>query len=76
MTVWDDEDALFTVVVNDEDQYSIWPADRDIPGGWHRSEKTGRRSECLSYIEQHWTDMRPRTLRELNGRSTMPSGLE
>ncbi|MEV7124424.1 MbtH family NRPS accessory protein [Streptomyces sp. NPDC093260] len=52
------------VVVNDEDQYSIWPADRPVPGGWRAEGFTGDRQACLARIAEVWTDMRPRSLRE------------
>lgn len=63
---WDEqEDAtIYKVVVNDEEQYSIWRADREIPPGWSEVGKTGLRQECLDYIEEVWTDMRPLSLRK------------
>ncbi|MGD0244702.1 MAG: MbtH family NRPS accessory protein [Streptosporangiaceae bacterium] len=51
------------VVVNDEEQYSIWPVARDLPAGWRRDGFTGSEEECLAYIEETWTDMRPASLR-------------
>jgi MbtH protein len=60
----DDGSYVFAVVVNDEDQYSIWPQDREPPLGWRRVGVTGTRDACLDHIETVWTDMRPRTLRE------------
>jgi MbtH protein len=54
----------FTVVVNHEEQYSIWPTAREIPAGWEEVGKTGTKEECLDYIEEEWTDMRPKSLRE------------
>ena len=61
----DREDAtIYTVVVNDEEQYSIWPADRPMPLGWKDAGKTGPKAECLAFVENVWTDMRPRSLRE------------
>jgi MbtH protein len=60
---WDDEDSLFKVVVNHERQYSIWPQDRDSPLGWDEEGKEGTKAECLAYIEEVWTDMRPLSLR-------------
>jgi len=57
--------TLFTVVVNHEEQYSIWPADRDLPAGWREAGKKGLKSECLAYVEEVWTDMRPLSLRKL-----------
>jgi MbtH protein len=56
--------AMFKVVVNHEEQYSIWPADRDNPTGWSDEGTAGTRAECLAHIEAVWTDMRPRSLRE------------
>jgi MbtH protein len=57
-------DLVYTVVVNDEEQYSIWPADKDVPAGWRTVGKTGPKSECLDYIKEVWTDMRPKSLRD------------
>jgi MbtH protein len=63
---WDDEDEqqLFEVVVNDEEQYSIWPAEREIPNGWRTAGKSGPKKDCLAHIETVWTDMRPLSLRK------------
>jgi MbtH protein len=55
--------AAFKVVLNHEDQYSLWFADRDNPPGWRDGGKTGTREECLAHIKEVWTDMRPRSLR-------------
>jgi MbtH protein len=63
----DIEEAIFVVVVNDEEQYSLWPAQKAIPRGWHGSRYRGSKADCLAYIEQVWTDMRPRSLRERMG---------
>ncbi|GII04764.1 MbtH family protein [Planobispora takensis] len=52
------------VVLNDEEQYSIWPVGRENPAGWHDAGFTGTKDECLAHIEQVWTDMRPKSLRE------------
>ncbi|MDO3381547.1 MbtH family protein [Gilvimarinus algae] len=60
---WDD-DTVFTVVVNAEEQYSIWPADRALPLGWTAVGKEGTKDECLAYIEEIWQDMRPLSLRQ------------
>lgn len=51
------------VVVNDEEQYSIWPAERELPAGWRAAGFTGTEEECLAYIDETWTDMRPASLR-------------
>jgi MbtH protein len=56
--------AKYHVVVNDEEQYSIWAGDRPAPAGWHDIGVAGTKDECLAHIETVWTDMRPRSLRE------------
>ncbi|HOU14127.1 MAG TPA: MbtH family protein [Anaerolineae bacterium] len=58
-----DDTTPYKVVVNHEEQYSIWPADRDTPLGWRDAGKTGLKAECLAYIEAVWTDMRPLSIR-------------
>jgi MbtH protein len=60
----DDDSMTYKVVVNHEEQYSIWPAYRDNPGGWRDEGRTGTRRECLDHIGQIWTDMRPLSLRK------------
>jgi MbtH protein len=60
----DDEDTtIYTVVVNYEEQYSIWPSHRELPRGWRSVGKEGRKADCLKYIDEVWTDMRPLSLR-------------
>jgi len=61
---FDDEDGRFCVLVNDEDQYSLWPVFAEVPAGWRTVFGEATRAECLEYVEQNWTDMRPRSLRE------------
>jgi uncharacterized protein YbdZ (MbtH family) len=63
---WDEENdpTIYKVVVNHEEQYSIWPADRENPLGWRDVGKSGPKAECLAYIEEVWTDMRPLSLRK------------
>ena len=63
-SIFDRDDIEFVVVVNDEEQYSIWPTDREIPDGWRDAGKRGLRPECLAYIDEVWTDMRPLSLRK------------
>ncbi len=59
----------YIVVVNHEEQYSIWPDYKDIPNGWRSVGKSGTKKECLDYIGQVWTDMRPLSLRrKMEGR--------
>jgi MbtH protein len=61
---FDDEDTtIYKVVVNHEEQYSIWPVHRPNPAGWRDTGKSGPKAECLSYIREVWTDMRPLSLR-------------
>jgi len=61
----DEEDAtIYKVVVNHEEQYSIWPSDRENPAGWRDEGKGGTKSECLEHIKVVWTDMRPLSLRK------------
>jgi MbtH protein len=59
-----DDDARYQVLVNDEEQYSLWLADQDIPAGWRPVGKEGSKAECMEYVDEVWTDMRPRSLRE------------
>ena len=54
----------YVVVINDEEQYSIWRDDRAVPAGWRSVGKQGPKAECLQYIEEVWTDMRPLSLRK------------
>jgi|tagenome__1003787_1003787.scaffolds.fasta_scaffold18136932_1 MbtH protein len=62
-----DDATVYKVVVNDEEQYSIWPAHRENAPGWRDAGKNGTRADCLSYIESVWTDMRPLSLRRRMG---------
>lgn len=66
VSFWDDSDEgrIFKVVLNHEEQYSIWPADRDNPLGWNDEGKQGTKAECLAHIDEVWTDMRPLSLRK------------
>jgi MbtH protein len=60
----EDESATYIVVVNHEEQYSIWLDYKEIPAGWRAVGKTGPKAECLAYINEVWTDMRPLSLRK------------
>ena len=65
--MYDDEaedTTVYKVVINDEEQYSIWPQDRDNPLGWYDAGKSGTKVECLDYVDEVWTDMRPLSLRK------------
>ena len=59
----DEDDRTYKVVVNHEEQYSIWLADRENALGWRDAGKVGKKAECLEYINAVWTDMRPLSLR-------------
>lgn len=64
MSNFEQEDTtVYKVVVNHEEQYSIWPAHRENPAGWRDGGKEGTKAECLAYVEEVWTDMRPLSLR-------------
>ena len=59
-----EDNTIYKVVVNHEEQYSIWPADRENPLGWRDAGKAGAKTECLAFIKEVWTDMRPLSLRK------------
>jgi MbtH protein len=59
---FEDQDGVFLVLVNKEGQYSLWPQFREVPGGWTQRFGPEKRQACLDYVEQNWTDMRPRSL--------------
>jgi MbtH protein len=64
-TTDDSEDTrIYRVVINQEEQYSIWPLEMEIPAGWSEVGKSGRKAECLAYIGEVWKDMRPLSLRK------------
>jgi MbtH protein len=59
-----DDNTTYKVVLNHEEQYSIWPAHKPNPNGWRDGGKTGSKEECLTFIKEVWTDMRPLSLRK------------
>jgi len=59
-----EDDTVYKVVVNHEEQYSIWPVRRANAPGWRDAGKTGTREECLAHVKEVWTDMRPLSLRK------------
>jgi MbtH protein len=61
---FEDENATYHVLVNDEGQYSLWPSFKDVPQGWTIAKNSDSRAACLDYINQNWTDMRPNSLIE------------
>jgi MbtH protein len=64
------DDRTFLVVLNHEEQYSIWWADRELPAGWRAEGTQGTREECLAHIGEVWTDMRPLSLRQRMAQAT------
>jgi MbtH protein len=64
---FEDPDASYRVLVNDEGQHSLWPAAQPTPPGWTVAHDTDSRASCLEYIEQNWTDMRPNSLIRAQG---------
>lgn len=60
----EEDTRVYTVVANHEEQYSIWFANKEIPPGWREAGKQGTKAECLAYVEEVWTDMRPLSLRK------------
>jgi MbtH protein len=67
------DQPAYQVVINHEEQYSIWFADRPRPSGWDGVDVTGTKDECLAYIEKVWTDMRPLSLRRQMAGEPRPS---
>lgn len=61
---FDDDNGAFFVLVNDEDQHSLWPVFADIPAGWRVVHGEASRAACLDYVEKTWTDLRPKSLRD------------
>ncbi|BBZ67881.1 protein mbtH [Mycolicibacterium insubricum] len=61
---FDDENGTFYVLVNDEEQHSLWPSFAEVPAGWTIAVGPAPRTDCLAYVEANWADIRPRSLRE------------
>lgn len=64
MSTSEEDTTIYKVVVNHEEQYAIWPAERENPLGWSDAGKMGLKAECLEHIKEIWTDMRPLSLRQ------------
>jgi len=64
------DEIQYSVVRNGEEQYSIWPLRRELPAGWEAVDKSGTKAECLGYIDEVWTDMRPLSLRRAQERGS------
>jgi MbtH protein len=70
------EGEIYIVVLNHEEQYSIWPEYKSIPDGWHPAGKSGDKEACLEYIKAVWTDMRPLSLRKQMQANEQTAGAE
>jgi MbtH protein len=70
---FEDENATYHVLVNHEGQYSLWPAFKEVPAGWTIAHQAASRAACLDYINEHWTDMRPKSLIERMKQQEQPS---
>lgn len=64
---FEDENGSYFVLINDEGQYSLWPSFAEVPDGWSVVHEEAGRQACLDYINEHWTDMRPKSLIEAMG---------
>lgn len=65
MNPFDDANGTFLVLVNSENQHSLWPAFAQVPAGWHTVHGPGGRQQCMDYINEHWNDLRPQSLIDL-----------
>jgi MbtH protein len=61
------EVGRYVVLMNDEEQYSLWPAAKQVPAGWRLVGKEGSEQECMAFVDEVWTDMRPLSLRRASG---------
>jgi MbtH protein len=61
---FDDENGRFYVLINDEEQHSLWPTFADVPAGWRIAFGEDTREACLEYVKKSWTDLRPKSLRD------------
>jgi len=67
MAFEDDDDQLYVVLLNHEEQYSLWPKRKAVPDGWREAGFEGSKAECVAHVDQVWTDMRPLSLRQAMG---------
>lgn len=68
-----DEAITYTVLINDEEQYSLWPEHKAVPAGWRAVDFQGTQQECSAYVDRVWTDMRPLSLRKAMDSGASPS---
>jgi uncharacterized protein YbdZ (MbtH family) len=71
---FDDDEGRFFVLVNDEEQHSLWPTFAEVPSGWRVVFGEAGRQECLDYVETHWTDLRPKSLRDAMAADQVSTG--
>ena len=71
-----EDTTTYKVIVNEEEQYAIWPEYKEIPTGWRFGDKAGAKSDCLAYIQEAWTDMRPLSVRQKMAQQTPPPSVE
>ncbi|MFE2972152.1 MbtH family protein [Streptomyces sp. NPDC059340] len=71
---FDDDDGRFFVLVNEEEQHSLWPTFAEVPSGWRVVFGEADRQECLDYIEENWTDLRPKSLKEAMAAAPVATG--
>jgi MbtH protein len=69
-----EDTRIYLVLVNDEEQYSLWLAELRVPAGWRAVGKSGTKQECLDYVNEVWTDMRPLSLRRAMGQPAKEQG--
>ena len=67
---FEENDGIYRVLRNEEEQYSLWPATVDVPPGWQVALDGANRQDCLAFIEENWTDMRPGSLRSAMASTT------
>jgi len=72
MSWGNDQSTIFMVIVNHEEQYCLWPKSKDMPDGWKSTGKEGPKPDCLQYVKDVWTDMRPLSLRRTMSEVTRP----
>jgi len=70
MSETSDDQTVYKVLINDEEQYSLWPSDSPVPAGWREAGKSGTRQGCVAYVDSVWTDMRPLSLRKTMSEAT------
>ncbi|MFF3272717.1 MbtH family protein [Streptomyces chrestomyceticus] len=70
---FENPDSTYLVLVNDEGQHSLWPSFADVPAGWTVAHGEDTRDACLAHVEEHWTDMRPKSLVRVMDEAGAPS---